>query len=144
MLQMNAFLSFGVYVSGQGVGRQILATAVRRPKVLQMNAFLSFGDAFLGGASAARSWPWLLCPDPALLVPQHGVLLLGGPEMNPPASLPEHRILEGTDGVLRSGGPEINPPASPSGPCFLANQHVILAKSGPGINPPTQSEQRPG
>ena len=57
VLQMNAFLSFGVYVSGQGVGRQILATAVRRPKVLQMNAFLSFGDAFLGGASAARSVP---------------------------------------------------------------------------------------
>ena len=83
MLQMNAFPSFGDtflgwasaaigrpepqsapnycfskllgYVSGRGVGRQILAKAVRSPEVLQINAFLSLGDTFLGGASAARS-----------------------------------------------------------------------------------------
>ena len=48
MLQINAFLSFGGYVSGRGVGRQILAKAARSPKVLQMNAFLSFGGYVSG------------------------------------------------------------------------------------------------
>ena len=50
-------LSFWGYVSGRGVGRQILAKAVRSPKVFQMSVCLSFGDTFLGGASAVRSWP---------------------------------------------------------------------------------------
>jgi hypothetical protein len=45
------------WAARRGVGRQILAQAVRSPKVLQINAFLSFGDTFLGGASAARSGP---------------------------------------------------------------------------------------
>ena len=40
------------WAARRGVGRQILAKAVRNPKVLQINAFLSFGDTFLGGASA--------------------------------------------------------------------------------------------
>ena len=53
----ECFLKLLGYVSGRGVGRQILAKAVRSPKVFQMNAFLSFGDTFLGGASAARSGP---------------------------------------------------------------------------------------
>ena len=40
------------WAARRGVGRQILAKAVRNPKVLQIKAFLSSGDTFLSRASA--------------------------------------------------------------------------------------------
>ena len=86
MTQMNAFLSFGIYVSGKGVGRQILATAVRSPKLLQIIAFEALGIRFWAGrrppdpGRKLRRRPHF--PDLALLAYQHVFLDAEGPDMN--------------------------------------------------------------